>query len=129
MKKLLTIIFFLSFGICFAQNTSPKTINYTEFQKVIKKGVVLVEFNAPFNRENGFHHWYKLENCGYYRVCIDGAPQLKDKYKIRTVPTIIIFNNGVKEGIYKANIMLQLPDDFSFTNLQEEIDKLYLNKF
>ena len=129
MKKLLILIFVLGFGICFSQDTPPKTINYTEFQNVIKKGVVIVEFNAPFNRENGFHHWYKLENCDYYRVCIDGAPQLKEKYKIRAVPTIIIFNNGVKEEMYKANIMLQLPDGFSFMSLQEDVDKLHINKF
>ena len=127
MKKLLTAIFVLGFGIGFAQENPPKNINFTEFKKVIQKGVVVIEFNAPFNRDNSFHNWYKLENCEYYRVCIDGAPQLKEKYKIRAVPTIIMFNNGVKEEIYKANIMLQLPDDFSFMNLQKDIDKLYLN--
>jgi thiol-disulfide isomerase/thioredoxin len=121
------MLFVLGFGICFAQEKPPKSINFTEFKKVIQKGVVIIEFNAPFNQENGFHSWYKLENCEYYRVCIEGAPQLKAKYKIKSIPTIIMFNNGVKEGTYKANIMLQLP--VSFFDLQKEIDGLYLDKF
>ena len=129
MKTLLTLILVLGFGIGFAQETPPKNINFTEFKKVIQKGVVVIEFNAPFNRDNGFHNWYKLENCEYYRVCIEGAPQLKEKFKIRAVPTIIVFNNGIKEETYKANIMLQLPDGFSFMSLQKDVDKLYINKF
>ena len=68
-----------------------------------------------------------LENCDFYRVCIEGSPQLREKYKIRAVPTLIMFNNGVKEEIYRANIMLQLP--ISLFDLQKDIDKLYLNRF
>ena len=127
MKKLLTLLFVLGFGICFAQEGPPKHINFTVFIKVIKKGVVIVEFNAPFNRQNSLHEWYKLENCEFYKVCIEGAPQLKEKFKIRAVPTIILFNNGVKEETYKANIMLQLP--ITLYDLQKDIDRLYINKF
>ena len=43
------------------------------------------------------------------------------------LPTIILFNNGVKEETYKANIMLQLP--ISLYDLQKDIDRLYINKF
>ena len=102
MKKLLILIFVLGFGICFAQDNPPKTINFTEFQKVIKKGVVIVEFNAPFNRENGFHHWYKLENCDYYRVCIDGAPQLKEKYRLTMSNLLAAQLSGGKEVDFDA---------------------------
>tara|TARA_R110001583_G_scaffold153198_4_gene304978 strand:+ start:163 stop:549 length:387 start_codon:yes stop_codon:yes gene_type:complete len=128
MRKLFVLIFVLSFGLCFSQSPTPaKSINFTEFKKVIQKGVVIIEFNAPFNRKNTLHEWYKLENCDFYRVCIEGSPQLREKYKIRAVPTLIMFNNGVKEEIYRANIMLQLP--ISLFDLQKDIDKLYLNRF
>ena len=94
MRKLFVLIFVLSFGLCFSQSPTPaKSINFTEFKKVIQKGVVIIEFNAPFNRKN----------------------------------TLIMFNNGVKEEIYRANIMLQLP--ISLFDLQKDIDKLYLNRF
>ena len=127
MKKLLTLLFILGFGICFAQEGPPKYVNFVEFKKVIKSGVVVIEFNAPFNRQNSLHEWYELENCEFFKVCIEGAPQLKEKYKIRAVPTIILFNNGIKEETYKANIMLQLP--ITWYDLQKDIDKLYINKF
>ena len=57
----------------------------------------------------------------------DFIHQLKEKFKIRAVPTIILFNNGVKEETYKANIMLQLP--ITLYDLQKDIDRLYINKF
>lgn len=124
MKKLLTLVLFsLSFSL-FAQST-PTRLTSSTFNKAINTGVVVVEFGAKFAQS--FDSWNELTDCKYYRVDIETSPELKDKYRIRTVPTIIVFNNGEKEAVFKANIMLELeatPED-----IQEEIDELLSDKF
>ena len=127
MKKLIILLLILSVGVTKAQDNFIHYLTETNFKKGISKGVVVVEFNAPFNASNSFADWKQLEHCKYYRVCIEGAPNLKDKYKIRTVPTIIVFHNGYVERKYKGNIMLEL--DVETNQLQQSVDALYLDKF
>tara|TARA_R100001463_G_scaffold16062_1_gene41704 strand:- start:384 stop:785 length:402 start_codon:yes stop_codon:yes gene_type:complete len=78
-----------------------------------EKDIVVVEFWADFNKHNCFSDWDKLD-VPYYRVDISKAPETKNKYRVRMAPTIIIFNRGAKEKVFKAGLDLLLP-----TNLQE----------
>ena len=55
------------------------------------------------------------------------APNLKKKYRVRTVPTIIVFNNGFKELTYKANIMFEL--EVTAEEIHEDIEDLLSDKF
>ena len=57
---------------------------------------VVVEFWAEFNDANKFEDWNKLEDVVYYRADITKCPEAKKKYKVRMVPTIIIFKEGIK---------------------------------
>ena len=123
MKKLITFLLILSFGFIQAQNK----LTSTNFKKGIQKGVTVVEFNAPFNSNNSFSGYKKLAHCDYYQVCIAGNPELKKKYRVYSVPTIIIFHNGYMERKYKGNIMLEL--DVTTNELQKAVDELYLDKF
>ena len=122
MKKLIIILFILGFNLSYAQYSQPRYLDFQQFQKIIQKDIVIIEFNAPFNKNNALNEWYELKDCNYYRVCIKSNPQLKEKYNIISVPTLILFNKGVKEKTYRANIMLQLP--VSCIDLQEDINKL-----
>ena len=106
---------------------AQETITSTNFKTKTQKGVTVVEFNAPFNKQNNFTEWNKLEHCHYYRVCIQGSPDLKKKYKIYAYPTILIFQNGYVENKFKGNIMLEL--DATFEEIQNSIDELFLDKF
>ena len=123
MKKLITLLLVLSFGVNQAQNK----LNEKTFKKSIAKGVTVVEFNAPFNSNNSFQDWKDLEHCDYYQVCIQGNPNLQKKYKVYSVPMIIVFHNGYSEKKFKGNIMLEL--DAEIKEIQEAIDELYLDKF
>ena len=123
MKRIIRLLLILSFGFTQAQNK----LNEKTFKKSISKGVTVVEFNAPFNSENSFQDWKKLEHCDYYQVCISGNPTLKKKYKVYAVPTIIVFHNGYSEKKFKGNIMLEL--DVKTKEIQEAVDELYLDKF
>ena len=83
---------------------------------------VVVEFWAEFNDANKFEDWDKLENVIYYRADITKFPTAKKKYKVRMVPTIIIFKEGIKEEIFKAGLDLMLPADL--TEIQEVVNEI-----
>jgi len=135
MKKTLSILL-LAFGIMgFAMFATPSGVDASEvepkyltedsFDKAINTGVVVVEFVASFAEP--FSDWQKIKDGEYYRVDIEKSPELKKKYKVRTVPTIIVFNNGSKELTYKANIIFEL--EVTADEIHEDIEDLLSNKF
>ena len=83
---------------------------------------VVVEFWAEFNDGNKFEDWSKLEDVVYYRADITKCPAAKKKYRVRMVPTIIIFKEGVKEEMFKAGLDLMLPADLS--EIQEAVNEV-----
>ncbi len=83
---------------------------------------IVVEFWAEFNKDNCFNDWSKIEDALYYRVDITEAPKAKKEYRVRMVPTILIFKNGSVEESFKAGLDLELPTDI--TEIQYAIDKI-----
>ena len=83
---------------------------------------VVVEFWASFNDANKFVDWDKLENVIYYRADITKCPIIKKKYKVRMVPTLIVFKEGIKEQMFKAGLDLMLPVGLS--EIQEAINEI-----
>ena len=83
---------------------------------------VIVEFWAEFNDSNKFNEWDKLENVVYYRADITKCPVAKKKYKVRMVPTIIVFKEGIKEEMFKAGLDLMLPADLN--EIQEAVNEV-----
>ena len=83
---------------------------------------VVVEFWAEFNDANKFVEWDKLKNVVYYRADITKCPAAKKKYRVRMVPTIIIFKEGIKETMFKAGLDLELPADLN--EIQEAINEV-----
>ncbi len=83
---------------------------------------VVVEFWAEFNDSNKFNEWDKLENVVYYRADITKCPTAKKKYKVRMVPTIIVFKEGIKEEMFKAGLDLMLPA--SLSEIQDAVNEV-----
>ena len=83
---------------------------------------VVVEFWAEFNDANKFEDWDKLENVIYYRADITKCPTAKKKYKVRMVPTIIVFKEGIKEDMFKAGLDLMLPADLN--EIQDAVNEI-----
>ena len=83
---------------------------------------VVVEFWAEFNDANKFEDWNKLEDVIYYRADITKCPAAKKKYRVRMVPTIIVFKEGIKEEMFKAGLDLMLPADLN--EIQEAINEV-----
>lgn len=104
---------------------TPKYLSTDTFDKAVNTGIVIVEFVASF--ADKFEDWKDIEDGVYYRVDIEKYPDLKKKYKVRSIPTIIVFNNGSKELTYRANIMLEL--DVTAEEIHEDIEDLFSDKF
>ena len=83
---------------------------------------VVVEFWAEFNDGNKFTEWGKLKDVVYYRADISLCPAAKKKYKVRMVPTLVIFKEGIKEIMFKAGLDLVLPAELN--EIQESINEI-----
>jgi len=83
---------------------------------------VVVEFWASFNDVNKFEEWNKLKNVIYYRADISQCLAAKKKYKVRMVPTLIVFKEGIKEKMFKAGLDLMLPAELN--EIQEAVNEI-----
>lgn len=72
------------------------------------EGKSVIEFNAGFNTKNGYKDLGKLTGAKLYRVDIEAKPQFKDKYKIKSLPTVILFRDGKEMWRWEAGIDMQL---------------------
>lgn len=127
MKKLLILILtLLSFSVY-----SQEIINDDNFEKKISsrsafsdegESTVVVEFWASFNSDNEFKEFKKLDGVTFYRCDIAKSPSSKKKYSIKTIPTIVIYKNGIEEVKFKAGIGFTLS--VTLEELQESIDEL-----
>ena len=77
------------------------------------EGKSIIEFNAGFNTKNGYKDLGKVSGAKLYRVDIEAKPSLKEKYKIKSVPTIIYFVDGQERYRWSAGIDMKLHMHFS----------------
>ena len=114
MKHLLILILILSLPY---RLFSQDFIQESDFDEVISgtsafgenQNLVVIEVWAEFNKDNAFHDWKKLEGVKYARINLANAPGIKKKYRVRVVPTILVFKDGYKELEYKAGLDLACP--------------------
>ena len=100
-------IFFFFVGICCGQ-------------------VSVIHFNSEWNADNNFDITV-LKECDVDSVVICHNEELKEKHKIKSVPTVIVFDEGIEVARFEANIMMKL--EATKKEIQKEIDKIYLAKF
>jgi hypothetical protein len=100
-------LFFFGYGICFGQ-------------------VSVIHFNSEWNDNNNFDISV-LKDCDIDSVVICHNPELQEKHQIKSVPTVIIFDDEQEIKRFEANIMMELGA--TKKDIQKEIDKIYLAKF
>ena len=88
--------------------------------------VSVIHFNSEWNSDNNFDITV-LKECNVDSVVICHNADLKEKHKIKSVPTVIVFDEGIEVARFEANIMMQL--EATRKEIQKEIDKIYLAKF
>ena len=100
-------LFFFCIGSCFGQ-------------------VSVIHFNSDWNSDNNFDISV-LKDCKKTDVVICHDLDMKDKHKIKSVPTIIVFDEQQEVIRFEGNILMQL--DITKKDIQKGIDSIYLTKF
>lgn len=130
-----TLILLLISALAHAQSDVPEKywITDSNFEDVVGNNnafgddnneTIVVEFWAKFNEANCFNEWKQIKDASYYRVDISKAPQAKKKYRVRMVPTVLVFKSGSMEKIFKAGLDLTLP--VGLVEIQETINEINL---
>ncbi len=114
MKKfLITLLFILSFNMCFGQE--------------YKDELSVVCFTASFVKDKELKDWKKLSSVNKHTVDIEKNSAVMTTENISVVPTIIIYDNGVLVKKWEANILFEL--DVDIKEIQRIIDKVIESKF
>ena len=106
---MLIIIFMLLSSICFSQ-------------------IKVIQFNAGWNKANDIPWVMSLKDCktkGYTDIAKN--PKEAKKYKIASVPTIIIFKDGEEVARFQADLSFALVA--TREEVQEEIDNIIMSDF
>lgn len=85
------------------------------------EGKSVIEFNAGFNTQNGFKDLNRVNGAKLYRIDIESKPGIREKYKIKSVPTIIYFNDGQERYRWEAGIDMKLH--VHFTEINEVVSR------
>ena len=113
MKKLLLIILLFVSTLALSQD--------------FPDGMVVVEFNASFNKPNEVVWLNKLTDCETERVDIAADSRWSSQYKIVVVPTLVIFNNGEEVKRFQANIMMTM--EATRKEVQDAVDEIVMEAF
>ena len=112
MKKLILLLSILSTA-CFSQD--------------FPDGLVVVEFNASFNKSNEVQWLPKLTDCEVQRVDIAADSRWSSEYKIVVVPTLLVLNNNEEVKRFQANIMMSM--EATRKEVQEALDEIVMEAF
>jgi len=122
MNKLL-IIFTLIFSFTSAQDF----INEGDLESKTAKGTTVIEFWAEWNKSNEVGFLGSLKDCNVYKLSIVKNTNTQKKYKILSIPTVIVLDNGVEKARFNPNIMMKL--DATKKDVQKAIDNITFSKF
>ena len=110
------------------QCLSQSLITNTQLKDAQQSNVpIVIEFWADWNDSNKCHFLSSLKDCRTYRICIEDNPDLAESYKIKVLPTIIVFNKTEEIKRFKGNLMFQL--DVEKKEIQAVIDSITISKF
>tara|TARA_R100001163_G_scaffold64309_1_gene58236 strand:+ start:474 stop:851 length:378 start_codon:yes stop_codon:yes gene_type:complete len=110
------------------QCLSQSFINKSQLNEAQKSTEpIVVEFWADWNDSNKCQFLGSLKDCRKYRICIEDFPDLAESYKIRVLPTIIIFNKTEEIKRYKGNLLFKL--DIQKQDIQAIIDSIVISKY
>jgi len=85
------------------------------------EGLVIVEYNAPFNLKNSYKGFNSLSNVNKSKINIENDPVQRKEMKIRNVPTLILFldNKEVDRWTAGLDMKIHVPVE----EIQETINK------
>lgn len=112
------ILFVLLFSLtCNSQTTvNDKTFNTTQV------GVSVVEFCAEWNEANQCNWIKDIVNAKSYRIDLES--QTAKDYKIKVLPTLIVFNDGEEIKRFEGNISFKICPKRTPKKIQKLVNNL-----
>ena len=92
-----------------------------------KAQVVVLHFNADWNKANAVEWVEDLDDCDIEFIDIAKKPKLQKEYSIVVVPTIIILQYDEEKKRYQADLSFKMTA--TKEEIQEQIDELILSGF
>ena len=117
MKKLI-IFCMLMMTVLFGQ---IKELTDENFEKATRRGMVVVEFYASWNKANivtVLDEWDNFEVNRVYRLNIETYPKIQTSQNVVVLPTIIFYLDGEEAGRLQGNMKFQLETTI------KELDKI-----
>ena len=98
------------------------------FSETIFAQITATHFNAGWNEANGCKWFMGLKDCKTLAtVDVAKNPDDAKKYKIASVPTIIIFKDGEEVARFQADLSFTLAA--TKEEVQEKIDEVIMSDF
>ena len=100
------------------------------FDKAIKRGLVVVEFYASWNEANIvtlLDEWDNFEVSRVYRLNIETYPKIQTDNNVVVLPTIIFYLDGEEAGRLQGNMQFKL--ETTIKELDTMVEELQGSKF
>ncbi len=97
------------------------------FSTMMYSQVVVMHFNADWNKSHNVEWVEDLSDCDIECVDIAKNPKLQSEYSIVVVPTIIVLQYDEEKKRYQADLSFKLSA--TKEELQDYIDELILSGF
>ena len=128
MKKLLLI---LLTTILFGQEDAPtlRELNADNFNRATSRGLVLVEFWAPWNEANKVTILDKWDTFDVksYRLNIELFPEVQSNNNVVILPTLIFYDDGEEVERLQGDMSFSLK--ITIDELEEIVEEILSNKF
>ena len=103
------------------------TLAFLLLANLSKAQVVVLHFNADWNKTNAVEWIEDLDDCDIEFVDIAKKPKLQKEYSIVVVPTIVILQYDEEKKRYQADLSFKMAA--TKDEVQEMIDELILSGF
>jgi len=106
-----------------------KELTDENFDRAIKRGLVVVEFWATWNKANKvtvLDDWDNFD-AKVYRLNIDLYPKVQADNEVVILPTIIIFDDGKEVKRIQGDMSFSL--DVTTKQLDKIVDEILMSKF
>ena len=122
MKKLI-IFGMLMLTTLFGQ---IKELTDENFEKATRRGMVVVEFYASWNKANIvtlLDEWDNFEVNRVYRLNVETYDKIMTSQKVVVLPTIIFYLDGEEAGRLQGNMKFQL--ETTIKELDKMVEEIY----